>query len=89
MEGGEQVCDNSSVKPTPILLMCFLSKFNRTCVWCLFMRRYPEYVLQHIYHLPMKDPQRSLKAAMLLYASFLINMHNMNSRALEKEGNLM
>lgn len=48
--------------------------------------RYPEYVLQHIHLLPTKDPQRSLKAAMLLYASFLIKMHNMSSKALEKEG---
>ena len=50
------------------------------------VHRYPKYVLQHIHLLPSKDPQRSLKAAMLLYASFLIKMHNMTSKALEKEG---
>ena len=55
-------------------------------MFLLIVPRYPEYCLQRIPLLPTKDPQKSLKAAMLLYASFLIKMHNMSPKALEKEG---
>ena len=56
------------------------------CSCYVIVPRYPEYCLQHIHLLPTKDPQKSLKAAMLLYTSFLIKMHNMSPKALEKEG---
>ena len=49
--------------------------------------RYPEYILQHILQLPSTEPARSLKAALLLYGGYLIQMHNMNSRSVQKEGN--
>lgn len=55
----------------------------------LTSNRYPEYVLQHVHLIPTKEPQKSLKAAILLYTSFLIKMHNMSSRTLEKEGTLL
>lgn len=48
--------------------------------------RYPEYILQHIQDLPSSEPNRSLKSALLLYAGYLIQMHNMNSRKVQKEG---
>lgn len=48
--------------------------------------RYPEYVLQHLSSLPTREPHRSLRAALLLYASFLIEMHRMNPRLFEKRG---
>lgn len=48
--------------------------------------RYPEYVLQHILELPSTEPGKSLKAAILLYSGFLIQLHNMNSRKVQRDG---
>lgn len=48
--------------------------------------RYPEYVIQHMDGLPGTEPNRSLKAALLLYAAYLIQLHNMNSRKVQREG---
>lgn len=49
-------------------------------------KRYPEYVLQHMENLASNEPHRNLKCAMLLYAGYLIKMHNMNSRTVQREG---
>lgn len=50
------------------------------------LTRYPEYVLQHISNLPGEEPQRSLKAAILLYSSFLMTMFTTKSKTFEQEG---
>ena len=51
-----------------------------------FTLRYPAYVLSHIPNLPTLEPERSLKAGLLLYTSWLIQLYTHNHRAFEKKG---
>lgn len=48
--------------------------------------RYSEFVLQRVASLPRVEPQRSLKAAVLLYSAYLIHILNLHPKALEKRG---
>jgi DNA-directed RNA polymerase I subunit RPA49 len=47
---------------------------------------YPGYVLSHIPSIPSSEPERGLKAAMLLYCGWLIQMYTQNFRNFEKKG---
>ena len=47
---------------------------------------YPGYVLSRVPGLPSSEPERSLKAGLLLYSSWLIQMYTHNPRDFEKKG---
>ncbi|CAI8040406.1 DNA-directed RNA polymerase I subunit RPA49 [Geodia barretti] len=47
---------------------------------------YPGYVLSRIPSIPSSEPERGLKAAILLYCGWLIQMYMKNQRDLEKKG---
>lgn len=47
---------------------------------------YPGYVLSRIPSIPTSEPERGLKAAILLYCGWLIQMYMQNQRDFEKKG---
>jgi DNA-directed RNA polymerase I subunit RPA49 len=48
--------------------------------------KYPEYILSHVANLPSSEPERSLKASLLLYCNWLIQMYTQTHRGFEKKG---